>query len=361
MGQPMVHQLAQWLCPTELDRARMLDSSPRMQRARLITAGAVGVTLIYFAPEYGWWTLVLFGVALANLLTLDRRIAASAMPELHVASSLVLMEAILAAAVALSGGPESLALPWLVFPAAFSAARFRGSVTLVFVGLAVAMMLTATAGVDLDAFLARPAPVLIAAVLLVGVSACVHTLNAAEAEQREGAGLDHLTGLLNRTSLELRFDELVQQASLFDEAVSVIVLDLDHFKAVNDEHGHARGDAVLREVAYTLRRQLRSFELVYRVGGEEMLVLLPGTGLLDAAAVAERLRRAIVTGQPGGLNVTASFGVAQAQRGATLAETFEAADDALYAAKGAGRDCVRLAGPGAVLAIPVGASVADAA
>jgi diguanylate cyclase (GGDEF)-like protein len=347
MDRLMVQSIAHWLCPTELDRARMLDSSPRMQRARMVTAGAVGATLVYFAPEYGWWTLVLFGVALANLLTLDRRIARSAVPELHVAASLVLMEAILAGAVALSGGPTSLALPWLVFPAAFSAARFRGSVTLAFVGLAVAMMLTATAGVDLDGFLDDPAPVLIAAVLLVGVSACVHTLNAAEAEQREGAGLDHLTGLLNRTSLQLRFDELVQQASLFGEPVSVIMLDLDHFKSVNDQHGHTRGDAVLREVGYTLRRQLRSFELVYRVGGEEMLVLLPGTSLLSAAGVAERLRRAIIAARPGGLDVTASFGVAQVEEDASLDETFDAADQALYAAKAGGRDCVRVAGAAA--------------
>jgi diguanylate cyclase (GGDEF)-like protein len=344
MRGEMVQRIAHWLCPSELDRSRMLDSSPRMQRARLITAGAVGVALIYFAPEYGWWTLVLFAVALVNLLTLDRRIASSAHPELHVASSLVVMEAILAGAVALSGGPTSPALPWLVFPAAFSAIRFRGSLLFVFVGLAVAMMLAATAGVDPAGFWHHPVPVLIAAVLMVGVTSCVYTLNAAEAEQREGAGLDHLTGLLNRTSLQLRFDELVQQASLFGEAVSVILLDLDHFKRINDDHGHGRGDAVLREVAYTLRRQLRSFELVYRVGGEELLVLLPGTGLLDAAGVAERLRRAIVAARPGGLEVTASFGVAQAHEGATLMETFDAADTALYAAKTAGRDCVRVAG-----------------
>src|SRR3954463_4181886 len=101
MARLMVQRIAHWLCPTELDRAKMSDSSSRMHRARVITAGAVGAALIYFAPEYGWWTLVLFGVALANLLTLDRRIAASAYPELHVAFSLVLMEAILTAAVAL--------------------------------------------------------------------------------------------------------------------------------------------------------------------------------------------------------------------------------------------------------------------
>lgn len=341
----MANWLAHWLCPTELDRARMLDSSPRMLRARTLTAAAVGVALIYLAPNYSWWTVALFVVALANLLTLDRRIAASVLPELHVAFSLVLMEGILAAAVALTGGPSSLMLPWLVFPAAFSAARFRGAVVFAFVGVAVAMMLAATAGVDPSAFVDNPAPALISAVLLLGVTACVHMLNAAEAEQREGAGLDHLTGLLNRTSLQLRFDELAQQASLFGAPVSVIVLDLDHFKAINDEHGHARGDAVLREVAHTLRRQLRSFELSYRVGGEELLVLLPGTGLSDATTVAERLRQAIVATRPGGLNVTASFGVAEARGPGTLQQTFEDADRALYAAKTAGRDCVRVAAP----------------
>lgn len=340
----MVCRLARWLCPTELDRARMLDSSVRMQRARMITAVAVGVALVYLTPRYGLWTLALFALALANLLTLDRRIARSPYPELHVAASFVLMEAVLAAAAGLSGGPSSLLLPWLVFPAAFSAIRFRGRVVFAFVGVAVAMLLAATAAVDPAGFLHDPAAVLISAVLLVGVTACVYVLNAAEAEQREGAGLDHLTGLLNRTSLQLRFDELVEQASLFGEPVSVILLDLDRFKAVNDRHGHTRGDTVLREVAYTLRRQLRSFELVYRVGGEEMLVLLPGSGLLDAAGVAERLRRAIIAARPGGLDVTASFGVAQAGAQATLAETFDAADTALYAAKTAGRDCVRVAG-----------------
>jgi diguanylate cyclase (GGDEF)-like protein len=213
------------------------------------------------------------------------------------------------------------------------------------------MMVAATAAVDPSGFWHRPAPVLIATVVIVGVSACVYTLNAVEAEQREGAGLDHLTGLLNRTSLQLRFDELVQQATLFGEAVSVILLDLDHFKQINDVHGHGRGDTVLREVAYTLRRQLRSFELVYRVGGEELLVLLPGTALLDAAGVAERLRRAIVAARPGGLDVTASFGVAQAHERATLTETFDAADAALYAAKSAGRDRVRVAGAAEAVAL----------
>jgi diguanylate cyclase (GGDEF)-like protein len=347
MLREMVQRIAHWLCPSELDRSRMVDSSPRMQRARLITAGAIAAALVYLAPQYGWWTLALFAVALANLLTLDRRVASSAVPELHVAASLVLTEGILAAAVGLSGGPSSLALPWLVLPAAFSAIRFRGSVLFVFVGLTVAMMLTATAGVDLTGFLHDPAPVVIAAVLMVGVAACVSTLSAAETEQREGAGLDPLTGLLNRTSLRLRFDELVEQASLFGEPVSVIALDVDHLRAINDEHGHARGDAVLREVAYLLRRRLRSFELVYRIGGEELLVLLPGTSLLDAAGVAERLRRAIVTVRPGGLDVTASFGVAEADQDASLTETLAAADGALLAAKAAGRDCVRVAGAAA--------------
>ena len=76
-----------------------------------------------------------------------------------------------------------------------------------------------------------------------------------------------------------------------------MLLDLDRFKRVNDTHGHERGDAVLRDVAYQIRKSLRSFELIYRIGGEEFLVLLPGVALPEAVEVAERVRRA-VSGRP---------------------------------------------------------------
>ena len=114
--------------------------------------------------------------------------------------------------------------------------------------------------------------------------------------------LDPLTGLLNRASLDSRAAEIEQQARLTDSAVALVMLDLDRFKRVNDEYGHERGDAVLRDAAYEIRKSLRSFELVYRIGGEEFLLLLPGADLDAGVEVAERVRmrrRAGAAGRPG--------------------------------------------------------------
>jgi diguanylate cyclase (GGDEF)-like protein len=123
------------------------------------------------------------------------------------------------------------------------------------------------------------------------------------------------------------------------------VLDLDDFKRVNDTYGHERGDAVLRDVAYEIRKSLRSFELVYRIGGEEFLVLLPGVELTEAAQIAERVRAAVSEARPGELRLTVSAGVA-AQSGAAIEyeKLFRAADTALLEAKRAGRDRVEAAG-----------------
>jgi GGDEF domain-containing protein len=112
--------------------------------------------------------------------------------------------------------------------------------------------------------------------------------------------LDPLTGLLNRTALMSRFEELRQQAAQNGRPIAVIVCDLDHFKDVNDHHGHDRGDVVLREAAYELRKATRSFELIYRIGGEEFLLVLPGVEILEAQEVAERLRKTVASATPGG-------------------------------------------------------------
>ena len=187
----------------------------------------------------------------------------------------MLVQAVLAIAAGRSGGPESQMLPWIVLPTAFSAARFRGQVVVADVALGIAL-LGATLGVSAGDVAHHPEGVLVTVVLMISITAIVFVLSAAEVEQRGEAVLDHLTGLLNRTSLQRRFEELAQQAALSDEPISLIVFDLDAFKAINDEQGHARGDVVLRDVAYLVRKQLRSFELVYRLGGEEFLVVLPG-------------------------------------------------------------------------------------
>ena len=119
--------------------------------------------------------------------------------------------------------------------------------------------------------------------LLAGVISIVWALQAAELHHRDEAILDPLTGLLNRHALAPRFLEISHQARLTGQPVCMVLCDVDGFKQINDEHGHDRGDAVLRDIAYELRKRLRSFELVYRLGGEEFLTVLPGIGLRAAA------------------------------------------------------------------------------
>ena len=123
---------------------------------------------------------------------------------------------------------------------------------------------------------------------MIGLAAFAQALMRAEMQQRSEAVLDPLTGLLNRKALASRFDEIAQQATLTGAPVTLIACDLDHFKQVNDVHGHDRGDAVLKDAAYVLRKHLRSFELAYRLGGEEFLIVLPGVALLEGEAIAQR-------------------------------------------------------------------------
>jgi diguanylate cyclase (GGDEF)-like protein len=330
-----------WLCPTELDRARVVDANARVRTIRAIGAGAMGLALLVSAPWLGWWTLILFALALVNFVQVDLRIVRSARPERVSAEAILVTLALIAAGVVLSGGPRSPALPWLVLPPAMVAARFRPRVVLAALALAVAVVLLATLAVDPARTLHDPVPVFATLALLASVVSIVWALQAAELHHRSEAILDPLTGLLNRHALAPRFMEISQQASLTGQPVCLLLCDVDNFKAINDEHGHDCGDAVLRDVAYELRKNLRSFELVYRLGGEEFLIVLPG---LDGAAgleVAERLRAAVERARPMGCTVTVSLGLSAARGAQVDYETmFRLADAALYDAKRAGRNRV---------------------
>jgi diguanylate cyclase (GGDEF)-like protein len=126
---------------------------------------------------------------------------------------------------------------------------------------------------------------------------------------------------------------------------ALLLCDLDHFKEINDRLGHAAGDAVLQDVAYTMRAALRAGDSIYRVGGEEILVILPGAGEEDAMEIAERLRCAVGDRKPVGVTVTVSIGVAVSRGNAIDTDSLIAeADEALYRAKANGRDAVVLSG-----------------
>ena len=153
------------------------------------------------------------------------------------------------------------------------------------------------------------------------------------------AATDPLTGLANHRAFHQRLRSEVQRASRHGRALSLAILDLDHFKQVNDEHGHQTGDAVLAAVALRLAAVARSGELVARVGGEEFAWLMPETTQQGAYLAAERARRAIeVSPFEGAGAVTISAGVCSNQHAHTAQELLSAADQALYRAKRNGRN-----------------------
>ncbi len=330
---------SRWLCPTDLDRRRIVDANSRVRTIRYAGSLAVGVALLFGAPRYGWWTLTLFALVAVDYLTVERRMARSSYPEIVSAVAILNTIGVMAVGVAVTGGPTSPALPWLVMPSAVVAARFRPRVVAVAVLVTIVAMLLSTLGLHTSAVVANPTPLFSTMALLIGVVAIVAALQDAELRHRDEAVLDPLTGLLNRHALSPRFVEIRQQARIADQPVCLILCDVDEFKEVNDANGHDVGDAVLRDVAYEMRKGLRSFELVYRLGGEEFLIVLPGIDLEGGRQVAERIRTAIAESRPGGVTVTISAGLSAA-RGEDVHydRMFKEADRALYAAKRGGRN-----------------------
>jgi diguanylate cyclase (GGDEF)-like protein len=179
--------------------------------------------------------------------------------------------------------------------------------------------------------------------IIVGVLEATHQLERLE----ESALTDALTGLANRRSFDRRLVQHLAESDRYGHSTSLILMDVDHFKKVNDTHGHQGGDAVLRQLAKVVNAGIREHvDMCARFGGEELAIILPQTSLLGAVETAERLRSAVeqtsslVAGRK--IQVTASFGVASYPESTrTNDQLFAAADRALYEAKAAGRNCVK--------------------
>ena len=163
----------------------------------------------------------------------------------------------------------------------------------------------------------------------------------------EMAATDKLTGMLNRQAFDILMDKLMADSVRTPRPVSILMLDLDHFKWVNDQYGHAMGDRVLRRVAETLQHALRKSDIAVRWGDEEFLVVLDNCALDEARQIAEKIRERIaqthvdVEGQPMVLSVSA--GVSQLRGGEQPDQAIRRADSALYQAKDGGRNRVGVA------------------
>ena len=166
-------------------------------------------------------------------------------------------------------------------------------------------------------------------------------------DTREEARTDWLTGLLNRKYFEIRLREVAEESAKSGEALSVLMIDIDHFKTFNDTYGHRIGDQALKVIARLLKDNLKGQDTPVRYGGEEFCVILPQTNLTNAASVAANIRRTSATARLKNRKtgeyldrVTLSIGVAQYRPGEPLEDVVQRADEALYRAKDMGRDRV---------------------
>lgn len=322
----------------------------RLGPRRIASMAILGVALIAAGPWLGYWTMIpLLGSGLF-FAVMSRGTARAARPEYRMAAAWAAAQLAIAGSVALTGGPRSPAVGWLVIPVITLGARFSGRGVSAGVGFTAVLIGATTLGVDPAWVWHHPAGAIFPLAMLAAMAVLSTALMGSDRAHRSASIIDPLTSMLNRASLNTRAAELTAQAEIVQQPIGLLVGDLDSFKAINDTHGHAIGDAVLRDVAYRIRRELRAYDLAYRIGGEEFVVLMPGAGAVRSAEVAECLRKAVAAESVAGINVTMSFGVAAAPPGTfDYAMTFAAADAALYEAKARGRDQV------------VGASTAAAA
>ena len=175
---------------------------------------------------------------------------------------------------------------------------------------------------------------------VIGIARDVTELRQVEARERETARTDHLTGLANRRACEEAVAREAARASRENTSLGLALFDVDHFKQVNDTHGHHVGDAVLRAVAALLKDATRVYDVAGRWGGEEFLAVLPGADLMGARTFAERLRVAVAALDGLPCRVTVSAGLAVWTRGQDVQTVLSNADRKLYEAKRSGRDRV---------------------
>jgi diguanylate cyclase (GGDEF)-like protein len=180
-----------------------------------------------------------------------------------------------------------------------------------------------------------------------------HELKGANEQLRELALRDGLTGLYNHRHFHVLLKDELERATRYKRPFALIILDLDHFKQVNDTHGHLVGDIVLKEVSSLVQQKVRHSDIVARYGGEEFVIVLPETDIKGAAILAERLRRdvekAVISAMKARIEITISLGITAYTPGAVLksnADVIAAADKALYHSKNTGRNKLSIANIG---------------
>jgi diguanylate cyclase (GGDEF)-like protein len=352
MGRDRVYELhspeprafrPSWICPGPLERERFLDIHQRLVPLNAKLMVLMAVVLI----PLGWsmphpWLLAPIGVAMLLFGLAQREATRCERPENVVFLALLAGSGAIAAIARFAPGETDTFLTLMCWPAAGVAGRFRGAAAVVGVSVIAGCIVAVQLSVDLAAMGDHPLRVTTPIVAIICVAFVVSAFRDSDVEHRGAATVDALTTLLNRRALMQRVTQLEQQSARTDEPIGLALVDLDLFKSVNDRYGHATGDAVLAHIGSVLRQELRAYDLAYRLGGEEFVVLMPGATLADMEQRAEDIRRAIERASIDGVSVTASVGITASAPGELFrwSEHFERADRAVYGAKRAGRNRV---------------------
>ena len=344
-----------WLLPEHSDRRRMVDMDRRLRPIRMAVLGVLALALVLSGAEVGYWTLLPLVLAGGLFALADRLMDRVSRPEYLVFAAWAGSQIVIAASVIYTNDVNSTAVAWLAIPVVTLSARFSLRGIVVGVVFTLLLVFAVPLAIDLQGALDRPTILIAPVALVICIAILTTPMMRSDIQHRGEAVIDPLTGMFNRKALANRTTELEQQSAITGDPVTVIAADLDCFKNVNDSLGHAGGDAVLKDVAYLLRKQLRAFDLSYRLGGEEFVVLLPGANVDQGAKISEQLRAAVEANCFQDTEVTMSFGVSASERGkpfefdSVLAE----ADEALYEAKRSGRNRVCVLRPAHTDIVPV--------
>jgi predicted signal transduction protein with EAL and GGDEF domain len=237
-------EIGSWLCRDGIDRERMIDMDLRLQPVRRKAFIVLGAALLACGPWLGYWTIVPLLIAGAIFKVADSRTATVARPEYAMfaawATSEVIIAASIAASIALTGGLKLVMLGWFAIPIVTLSARFSTRGIVFGVAIALGLLVTVAFATDTAGVIQNPPLVIAPAALIIAVAMLSTALMHSDVEHRSEAVIDQLTGMLNRHALAARTNELSQQSAVTGQPIGMIVADLDHFKAINDSHGHAR-------------------------------------------------------------------------------------------------------------------------
>ena len=324
-------------------RARLVEMELRLRPYRFVCFAILALALTSIGGEIGWWWIAPLLAGLGGFAVADSFMRSSEHPALWVATAWAILPLLLLDSVVVTGGAASPALMWFALPAVTLSVRFEPRGIALGTVYIVALMLVGTIVFDPATASAHRQELIVAIALVLSTVVLCGALNESDRVYRRRATLDPLTGLFNRSALDQRLEELCSRSSGGGDNRShaLLLCDIDNFKRVNDRLGHATGDTVLQDIAQTMRSVLRAGDSIYRIGGEEILVVLPGAAQEHAVAIAERLRGAVRERRPAGVEVTISIGVAVSRPGPVDSdELVDLADAALYSAKAGGRDRV---------------------